>query len=220
MTLFFLIVFIAIIGYFSINIYLHDNTSFYKLTGYSYFDLLTKKKVRLTYKLVNAFDTTNGSQKVLVNLQVPSNGELHQIDVVLLHESGIYVINVKEMTGWINGREQDIHWTQLLHRNKSNLFDNPIHEAKRFKYALQDQLPDMNEELFDTLVIFTNDCAFQQIELHSEGTEVIKASDLKKWVNTLDGKRLSDTEIQAVYTALEGMMNVKDTTLKLKNSMA
>jgi hypothetical protein len=221
MTLFILIVVIAIIGYVAMNIYLHDNSSFYKLTGYSYFDLVTKKKVRMTYKLVKAIEITNGPQKILVNLQVPSNGELHEIDAVLLHETGIYVINVKEMTGWINGREQDIHWTQLLHGNKSNLFDNPIHETKRLKYALQDQLPEVDENLFDTLVIFTNDCSFQQIEMLSEDTEVIKVSELKKWGSTLNGeKRLSQTEIETLYASLESMMNVKNTTFKLQNSVA
>lgn len=220
MTLFFLILGIAIVGYFAISIYRHDNTSFYKLTGYSYFDLWTDKKVREKHHLVKALDTVKGPHKILVNLEVPSNETLLPIDAVLLHESGIYVIKVKAMTGWVNGRERDIQWTQLLHKDKSRLFDNPVHETKKQNYALQDQLPEMTAELFETIVIFTNDCSFQQVEIQSEDVDVIKASELKNWVGSLSGQRLTETEIQSIYAALEGMMNVKNTTVTLKNTIS
>ncbi len=220
MTLFFVIVVIAILGYFVVNIYRHDNTEFYKLTGYSYFDLWTSKKVRMAHNLIKALDDAKGSHKMLVNLQVPVNNELQMIDSVLLHESGIYIIHVQEKSGWINGREQDIQWTELLHKNKSRLFENPIHETKRLSYALQDQLPEMNDSMFHSVVLFTNDCSFQQVEIHSEDVDVIKASELKQWVNSLNGKHLSETEIQSIYAAVEGMMNVKNTTLKVNNPVA
>ena len=215
-----LIIIIAIIGYLAVMIYRHDNTAFYKLTGYSYFDLWTDKKVRLTHNLVNALDTVQGPYKILVNLQVPMNNELQMIDAVLLHESGIYVIHIKEMKGWINGREQDFQWTEFLHKNQSRLFENPIHETKRLSYALQDQLSELDELLFNSVVLFTNDCSFQQIEVRSTNVEVTKTSRLKEWVSSLEGKHLTETEIQTIYAALEGKMNVKSSTVKLKNTVA
>ena len=220
MTQLLLIIAIAIIGYFAIMIYRHDNTAFYKLTGYSYFDLWTNKKARMTHNLVKASDTAKGPHKILVNLQIPVNDSLQTIDAVLLHESGIYIICVKEMTGWINGREQDFQWTQLLHKNQSRLFENPIHETKRLSYALQDQLSELNETLFNSVVLFTNDCSFQQIEVQSTNVEVTKVSGLKKWVSSLNGKHITETEIQTIYAALEGMMNVKNSTVKVENTVA
>lgn len=219
MTLFLLILIIAIISYFALNIYRHDNTAFYKLTGYSYIDVLTNNKIRTTYNLVNALSYAKGPHKVLVNVQVPLDETLEEIDIVLLHESGIYAMNVKGMTGWVNGREQDIEWTQLLHKNKTHLFNNPIHNGKRLVHALQGQLPEIDEKLFETVVIFTNGCSFQNIEVHSENVDVIKAKELKKWAGSLQGKNLSETEIQTLYAALKGAMNVKNSKLKLKDSM-
>lgn len=219
MTQLLLFIVIAIIGYLALLIYRHDNTAFYKLTGYSYFDLWTNKKIRLTHNLVNALDAAQGSHKVLVNLQVPVNDHLQMIDAVLIHESGIYCIHVKEMTGWINGREQDFQWTQLLHKNQSRLFENPIHEAKRLSYALQDQLTELNESLFNSIVLFSNDCSFQQVEIHSANVEVTKASDLKKWVNSLNGTQLSETEIHTIFAELEGLMNVKSSSVKVKSTV-
>jgi hypothetical protein len=220
MTLVLLIIVIAIIGYFAANIYRHDNTTFYKITGYSYLDVLTNKDVRTTFHLVNALNIAKGAHKILVNVQVPVNGDLQQIDALLIHESGIYVMKHKDMTGWINGREQDLQWMQLLHRDQSRLFENPIHDVKRLNYALQDQLPEVSDEAFNSLVVFSNACSFQQVELHSADIDVVKVSELKKWTGTLAGKRLTETEIETLYAAIEPMMNVKSSELKLKNSIA
>ncbi|MEG0471656.1 MAG: nuclease-related domain-containing protein [Solibacillus sp.] len=219
MTLFIMIVLIAILGYFSMKTYQHDNTTFYKLTGYSYFDVMTNKKIRTTYMLVEKLDEVNGPHKIVVNVQLPTNEALQPIDAVLIHESGIYVINMLEMSGWINGREQDLQWTQLLHKDKSSLFNNPIHETKRLNLALQDQLLEVDEQVFESLVLFTNDCSFQNIELLSDNVDVIKTSGIKKWTKSLQQQRLSETDIQTIYAALEGMMQVKNNTTKVKKAV-
>ncbi|MGN7477827.1 nuclease-related domain-containing protein [Solibacillus silvestris] len=216
MTLFLLIAAIAIVGYFVFKIYSHDNTAFYKLTGYSYFDVLAKKNIRTSYKLMHELEQVKDARKILLDLQIPVYEELQTIDALLLHESGIYVVNVKDKSGWINGREQSIEWKELLHKNKTRVFNNPIHETKRLINALQDQLPEVDGTLFETVVVFTNDCSFQQIEIQSENVEVLKMSELKEWAKSRNGKRLSETDIDTLYTVLEGFMNVKNTTLQSK----
>ncbi|MER1957991.1 MAG: nuclease-related domain-containing protein [Solibacillus sp.] len=209
-----IILVILIVGYFMVNIYRHDNSAFYKLTGYSYLDMVANKKIRTMYKMVNDFDQVNGSHKVLVDVQVPVNGELQTISGLLLHESGIYVLNLKEKSGWINGREQDLEWKELLHQEKSRAFENPIHEAKRLIYALQDQLPEVDEQAFQSVVLFTDGCSFQKIEIESDGVDVLKVGELKKWGSSLKGKVLSETDIQTLFVTLEGSMNKKSATLK------
>lgn len=209
-----IILVILIVGYFMVNIYRHDNSSFYKLTGYTYLDMVANKKIRTMYKLVNELDTVNGSHKVLVDVQIPVNDELQTISGILLHESGIYVMNLKEKSGWINGREQDFEWKELLHKEKFRAFENPIHETKRLIYALQDQLPEVDEQVFQSIVLFTNDCSFQKIEIQSDNVEVLKIGELKKWGSSLRGKALSETDIQTLFATLEGSMNKKSATLK------
>lgn len=209
-----LIVAIIIVGYFSIMIYRHDNSVFYKMTGYTYLDMLTNKKIRTMHKIVQSLDRVEGSHKILVNVQVPVNNEMQTVSAIVLHESGIYIVNLKEKSGWINGREQDIQWTELLHKNKSRVFDNPIHETKRLAYALQDQLPEVDVQLFQSVVLFSNECSFQQIEIQSDDVEVLKMNGLKKWLGSLQGKNLSETEIQTLYNSLEGTMNKKSVIVK------
>lgn len=219
MTLFIIVV-MVIVGYPAYKIYIHDNTIFYKITGYSYFDVLMKKKVRILNKIMQDLEQAKGTRKVMINLQIPVYEELHSIDALLLHESGIYVVNIKDKSGWINGREQNIEWKELLHKNKIRTFNNPIHETKRLVNALQDQLSEVDATLFETVVVFTNDCAFQQIEIHSQNVEVLKMSELNNWTKTLDRKRLTEADIETLFTALEGYMNGKNTTLKSKSTVS
>lgn len=216
MTLFLLVVLIAIIGYFIFKIYSHDNTTFYQLTGYSYFDILMKKSVRTSYKLMQELEHVQGTKKVMMNLQLPVHNEIQTIDALLLHESGIYVVNLKDKSGWINGREQSIEWIELFHKNKTRVFNNPVHETKRLTHALKDQLPEVDGAFFETMVVFTNDCSFQQIEIQSSNVEVLKMAELKKWATTLEAKRLSETELESFYTILEDFMLGKNTTLRSK----
>lgn len=63
MTLFFLVVLIAIIGYFSFKLYIHDNSTFYQLTGYSYFNVLMNKSVRTSYQLTKELEHIQGTKK-------------------------------------------------------------------------------------------------------------------------------------------------------------
>lgn len=214
MTLTILVVVIAIIGYFIFKLYNHDNTTFYQLTGYSYFDLLLNKSVRTSYQLMNELEHVQGSKKIMMNLKLSVHNEVQTIDALLLHESGIYVVNVKKKSGWINGREQSIEWIELLHKNRKNVFNNPIHETKRLIHALKDRLPEVDGALFETMVVFTNDCSFQQIEIHSSDVEVLKIAELKKWAAALEGKRLSDTEIEKLYATLETFTHDINTTLR------
>ncbi|MBD8033726.1 nuclease-related domain-containing protein [Solibacillus merdavium] len=219
MTLFIIVV-MVIVGYLAYKIYIHDNTIFYKMTGYSYFDVLMKKKVRILNKIMHDLEQAKGARKVMINLQIPVYEEIHSIDALLLHESGIYVVNIKDKSGWINGREQNIEWKELLHKNKIRTFNNPIHETKRLINALQDQLPEVDATLFETVVVFTNDCSFQQIEIHSENVEVLKMSELNNLTKTLDRKRLTEADIETLFSTLEGFMTGKNSALKSKPTVS
>lgn len=70
-----------------------------------------------------------GYKKVLSNCYLPkADGTFTEVDVILLHESGIYVIESKNYSGWIFGKDYEQYWTQSLGRSKSqkSRFFNPI----------------------------------------------------------------------------------------------
>lgn len=55
---------------------------------------------------------------MLRNIYVPYNGKTSEIDVLLLHEKGIFVFGSKNYSGWIFGRLQNAQWTQCLPNKK------------------------------------------------------------------------------------------------------
>ena len=60
------------------------------------------------------------------------DGETTEIDVLMLHTSGIYVFESKNYSGWIFGDEKSKTWTQTLpngrgRRAQKERFLNPIY---------------------------------------------------------------------------------------------
>lgn len=207
----------AVLGYFAFEFYQYENTTFSKMTGYSYFDVWTNKKVRVAKNLLSTLEKVNGEQRLLLDLQIPSSEGNHHVDAIFLHESGLYIIDVKSMTGWISGREQDLEWIQSLHGDKQQVFENPIIVNQRTIYALQDILPDISSQVLQSLIIFTTECSFQKIELNSENIDVIKLPQLKNWAEqNLVGNALTAEDIKTIYTTLESMTQRKDVKLKNK----
>lgn len=205
MTFWLILIGILLFGIVAFVIYKYDDSEFSKVTDYTFWDVWTKKKVYAAYKLMTSLDHVKGEHKVLLNLHVTNQKNNEIIDALLIHESGIFIITIDHKNGWISGREQDETWTQLLHNNKKHVFPNPVHRGQRGMYALREQLPNISADVYETLVVFSNNCSFQKIELYSKKTDVMKTKDLNKWLSKLEGSILSSTEIQDVYDQLKGL---------------
>ena len=80
------------------------------------------------------------------NLYLPwSDGGTAQIDQLIIAESGIYVIEVKNYKGWIFGNEKNQYWTQVLstgYRGQSikNKLYNPLKQNATHIYCLKKHL--------------------------------------------------------------------------------
>ncbi|WP_107840615.1 nuclease-related domain-containing protein [Metasolibacillus meyeri] len=192
--------FIAIV---MLIVYKYDDSLFSKATSYSIFDVLSNSRVHTLYKLTAELKATKEKYDILFDVQLQPNEK--PVDVLIMHASGIYVVHVEQKKGWIAGREQDIEWSQLLHKERKETFPNPIHQAQRSVYTLRDVLPTVDAEAYKAIVVFTNECSFQKIELHSDNVDVLKTNDLKSWIVHLHQQKkvLSPENIQAAYDALK-----------------
>lgn len=205
MFVLFIIVFMGIL--FAISLYLYDNSHFSKITGYSYFTLWTDKKIRYTYKFSQLLNKANGEYKLLFNIVLPKSGE--KIDALLIHQSGLYVIDAIQLEGWIYGKEQDVQWAQVLQHDSLNKFKNPIMENNIKMMELKQALPDVNKEHFHSLIVFTNHCSFNKIEIHSNQVDVIKANELKTFWKSETEEKLTKDDIIKIYQSLESYMSFK-----------
>ena len=71
----------------------------------------------------------HGYGKQLKNIYLPlKNGETTEIDIVVIHTNGIFVLESKNYNGWIFGKDTDKNWTAIYRNQKKYTFYNPIRQ--------------------------------------------------------------------------------------------
>ena len=79
-----------------------------------------------------------------MNLQVPvGDGKSTEIDLLLIHETGLYVFEIKHYKGTIYGKFSDKKWTQYFRTASNNSFQNPILQNQYHIKALKSKFPDI-----------------------------------------------------------------------------
>lgn len=64
------------------------------------------------------------------DLTLPTSHGTTQVDHIVLSRFGVFVIETKNMSGWIFGGKDQARWTQVMRRKKSQ-FQNPIRQNYR-----------------------------------------------------------------------------------------
>lgn len=98
-----------------------------------------------------------GNCKYLMNLHVPTeSGYTTEIDLLMIHETGVYVFEVKHYKGTIYGDDDGRIWTQYFHTTPNHKFDNPVLQNGYHIRALKYYLPDI--PLFSVVVFSNEEC--------------------------------------------------------------
>lgn len=187
----------------------YKKTEYYEQTRYGYLSVLMNKG-RLgefyTYKYLKSLA---GYRRYLFNLYLPKeNEETTEIDVILLHESGIYVFESKNYSGWIFGNESQKYWTQTLPmgrgRSQKNKFFNPIMQNKGHLKWLQTFLADQSLPFY-SYIVFSDRCTLKKITLTGDDHKVVKRCDLLSAVCqnvAKTGSQLSQEKIDDLFVRL------------------
>jgi len=88
---------------------------------------------------------------VLTDLTLPARGGTTQIDHIVLSRNGIFVIETKNMSGWIFGDATQPRWTQVLYDHKSQ-FQNPLRQNYKHVKVVQDLLGIETNQLHNVVV--------------------------------------------------------------------
>ena len=66
-------------------------------------------------QIYNVLEQLEGQKAIISNCYLPlKDSGTTEVDLILIHESGIYVIESKNYSGWIFGSENHKYWTQSL----------------------------------------------------------------------------------------------------------
>lgn len=119
---------------------------------------------------------------LIPDVTIPVAEGTSQIDHLIISEYGIFVIETKNMAGWIYGSEHDQKWMQVLYRYKKR-FPNPIRQNYSHVCAISELLDVPREKIFP-IVVFAGDATFKTtmpdcVFRHGEYISYIKSKTRK-----------------------------------------
>lgn len=133
------------------------------------------------------FNKVPGYGKILMNLNIPSYyDKTTEIDLIYLHETGVYVFEVKHYKGIIYGKIDDTNWTQYFRTAPNHTFYSPIKQNEGHIKALECILPNAS---FSSFVVFTNDTCELRITGIREGVFIGKLNEvIDQFLKTIEKK--------------------------------
>lgn len=108
-------------------------------------------KVNLLLKLFLPKNTYH----LIKNVTLPTEDGTTQIDHIVVSKYGVFVIETKNMKGWIFGSAHQKQWTQRIFKH-SNKFQNPIHQNYKHLKTLESCLGIPFDNLHSVIVFIGN----------------------------------------------------------------
>lgn len=134
------------------------------------------------------------------NVTIPTPNGTTQIDHVIVSRYGVFVVETKNMDGWIFGDEKNAQWTQSIFGKKYR-FQNPLRQSYKHTKALSDFLG-IDHERFFSLVMFWGDCEFK-----TPLPTNVMAKGYITYIKSHTVVLFTDQEVQDIATAIkEGML--------------
>jgi len=96
---------------------------------------------------------------LIKNVTLPTEDGSTQIDHIIVSVYGVFVVETKNMKGWIFGSQNQKTWTQKIYRHSSR-FQNPLHQNYKHVKTLASLLNLQDEKLF-SVVVFVGDSTFK-----------------------------------------------------------
>ena len=199
----------------------YSESEYFRLTRNPRGKMMRDRGLRGEYKIYDVLKELEGRKRFLFNLYLPKDdGGTTEVDVIMLHESGIYVFESKNYSGWIFGSEYQKSWTQTLPRRRGSAhreyFMNPIAQNKVHLKWLGKALAD-DSLTIHSYIVFGSDCKLKNITLKDGDHHVLKVDDLldEVRINAHDtGNVMSEERIEAVYSRLVGYCAVDESVKK------
>lgn len=137
----------------------------------------------------------NGCCKILMNVNIPTkSGKTTEIDLLLIHETGLYVFEVKHFKGNIYGKSSDQKWTQYFRTSPNSHFYNPVLQNQYHIEALRNKCP--NIPIYSFIIFTSPECTLHVKCIESDIT-VCQLRNLHSCLHIL-GSRNTILNIQSI----------------------
>lgn len=166
----------------------------------------------------------NGYKRFLFNCYIPRNDDDDisdtELDLIMLHPTGVYVFESKNYSGWIFGNENQRMWTQTLPtkdktKRKYTFFNPMMQNALHIKwlsaYLADETLP------FHSFVVFSRRCELKKITTETDTHHIVKRDALTDSVALYAHHQpvcLSAEQIDTLYETLKPLMHMDNKTIQ------
>ena len=146
----------------------------------------------------------------LRNLYLPPPEGTAEIDLLYLTRKGSFVIESKNYTGWIFGREDQPEWTVSVYAGRDWLgrmkterhpLYNPIWQNAGHVRALEALVGEQTP--LWPVVVFTGRCQLEDVTWDSEEVSVCRLEELPRVLRQTGRRALSRRQVRALYARLE-----------------
>lgn len=134
---------------------------------------------------------------LLKNVTLPTEDGTTQIDHVVVSEYGVFVIETKNMKGWIFGSEHGKSWTQNIYRHKST-FQNPLHQNYKHVKTIESALGIEPGKIF-SVVVFVGDSTFKT----KMPPNVTYAGGFVRYIKSKTKRIISPSEVRQIVSMIE-----------------
>ncbi|MDR3069935.1 MAG: NERD domain-containing protein [Propionibacteriaceae bacterium] len=183
----------------------YNKSNYFAITQNSYRKVMRDKGLRGEYRTASRLEKVPGNKKILLNLYVPKGErDTTEIDVVLIHASGIYVLESKYYSGWIFGSEGDKMWTQTFPSGRKERFYNPIKQNQAHIRCLRNYLGQTPDIPYHSIIVFSGESTLKKIKLTTSEHVVVTRRKLPSAVSAVAAKAqpLSDETLGYLYAKL------------------
>lgn len=134
------------------------------------------------------------------DVTLPTADGSTQIDHIIVSKFGIFVIETKNMGGWIFGNPSHPKWTQTFGKSK-NSFQNPLRQNYKHIKELESLLQIGEDKLF-SVVVFTGDAEFKT----DMPDNVIRSGQLPRYILAKNTPLMTESEVQRILLKINGAM--------------
>lgn len=159
-------------------------------------------------------DTDKRKYVLMRNLYVPARAGYTEIDALLLHQSGFYVLESKNLSGEIAGDLESERWNQHINERTEHTFHNPIRQNIGHIMALEHFLKIRHEQAhFISFIVFSDRCTLRKVPKDNEFWSIVHCSELQEaLLNRIAGRKTIYTpqQLEDFYYKLQSCTNVSE----------
>lgn len=204
---------------FLFNKAIFDKSEYAKETKTTYFKTMKDTGAYGEYLTARKLEKLPGAHKLIANAYIPDGrGGTTEIDLLFIHETGIYVIESKNYSGWIFGKEGDRYWTQVLPNGQKKRFYNPVLQNKGHMNAMKRLVSELEENYFNSIIVFSERCELKKVSIDTLSAILLcrRQHLQKKMKNMINNSSASLTpkQIEMVYSQVKAYAGVSEEAKK------